>query len=196
MHTLRLATLLAVGTAADSYLDALAQSQGSLPPGVVYAPGSDSFTSPSAASGPGSAYLPISAQLSPAHAQFSLKNYDVSSLIPIGLTIATVLKVILKFLIFKMIVKFIAVICLLLFLPKLEEKPITTTSTTTPAAEEGRHLIIEAITREPKVCRDGDLSCYMWQTLSSVSLESTRQSSKSTLPSTPKQRGNKSTHGE
>ncbi|RZF42298.1 hypothetical protein LSTR_LSTR003916 [Laodelphax striatellus] len=168
MDTLRLATLLAVGTAADSYLDALAQSQGSLPPpGVVYDPTSPALT------GPGSAYLPISAQLSPTHAQFSLKNYDVTSLIPIGLTIATVLKVILKFLIFKMIVKFIAVI----------------------SAEERRQSIIEAITRKPKVCSDGDLSCYMWETLSSVSLEpNSKSASSSKSTSTSKQRENKKTH--
>jgi hypothetical protein len=37
-----------------------------------------------------------------------------------GLGFATLFKIILKVLIFKMIVKFIAVICVLLFLPKLD----------------------------------------------------------------------------
>jgi hypothetical protein len=40
--------------------------------------------------------------------------------LPVGLDFATVCKIILKVLIFKMIVKFIAVICVLLFLPKLD----------------------------------------------------------------------------
>lgn len=49
-----------------------------------------------------------------------LPTFDLSWPIALKLNAFTIAKIILKLVIFKMIVKFIAVICLLLFIPKLE----------------------------------------------------------------------------
>jgi hypothetical protein len=58
--------------------------------------------------------------LSPAYgAPYAAPGYGFKGL-PLGIDFATLCKILLKVLIFKMIVKFIAVICVLLFLPKLD----------------------------------------------------------------------------
>lgn len=136
----KLATLLAVGVAADSYLDAFAHSQSggnSPPPGVV-------FSEPDPHPHPHplhvhNNYLPPAPPSDPWFLPHSLKPIDLSSIIPIGMSIATVLKVILKLLIFKMIVKFIAVMCTLLFLPKLEKEEVMMSTTT---EKPGNHFFL------------------------------------------------------
>lgn len=54
--------------------------------------------------------------------QLSLPSIDFSWPFALKLNAFTLAKILLKLVIFKMIVKFIAVICLLLFIPKLEIK--------------------------------------------------------------------------
>lgn len=137
MESWKLATLLAVGVAADSYLEAFSHSQsgGSLPPqGVVFSDPSPQGHSHHPVSTHNN-YLPIPQNSPEWYVPYSTKPLDLSSIIPIGISVATVLKLILKFLIFKTIVKFIAVICALLVLPKLEKDERTTSTT---AAPEGR----------------------------------------------------------
>jgi hypothetical protein len=57
--------------------------------------------------------------------------------LPAGLDFATLGKIILKVLIFKMIVKFIAVICVLLFLPKLDSGSSSTGERKLPSKDGG-----------------------------------------------------------
>lgn len=80
------------------------------------------YDPPSGLSGPSGAsgLSEYGAPLSPVYgAPYAAPDHGFKGL-PVGLDFATVCKIILKVLIFKMIVKFIAVICVLLFLPKLD----------------------------------------------------------------------------
>jgi len=73
-------------------------------------------TGPTAPSGPSPDNMPFSPTYG---APYAAPDNGFKGL-PAGLDFAIVCKIILKVLIFKMIVKFIAVICVLLFLPKLD----------------------------------------------------------------------------
>jgi hypothetical protein len=73
-------------------------------------------TGPTAPSGPSTDGVPFSPMQA---APYASPDNGFKGL-PVGLDFATLCKIILKVLIFKMIVKFIAVICVLLFLPKLD----------------------------------------------------------------------------
>ncbi|XP_075221373.1 uncharacterized protein LOC142324426 [Lycorma delicatula] len=169
----KLATLFAVGVAADSYLDAYAQSQsgGNLPPpGVVYA---EPNLQPQPVQPVVHNYLPPpQSSQQPWYMPYSLKPFDTNAIIPIGL--ATIFKVLLKLFIFKMIVKFFATLCILMFLPKLmEEEKMMMSSTTTkpeepalpPPEEEAREQIVKAVTTEPPICAENDWPCYLLQSL-------------------------------
>jgi hypothetical protein len=68
--------------------------------------------------------------------------------LPVGLDFATICKIILKVLIFKMIVKFIAVICVLLFLPKLDSGSTSAGDRKLPFSNEGGFKIRHIITFE------------------------------------------------
>jgi len=66
-----------------------------------------------------------------------------------GLDFATLCKIILKVLIFKMIVKFIAVICMLLFLPKLDSGCSSTEDRNFPSKDDGLWFIVCEIRNVP-----------------------------------------------
>ncbi|XP_069687080.1 uncharacterized protein [Periplaneta americana] len=128
-------------TKRDTYLDAYTDSHGSPPefqnvyhepPKVVYTHFPhheppiphfyDSSSDPSGSSGPSGPSAPSTygTPLPPVYgAPYSAPDSGLKGL-PLALNFATLCKILLKILIFKMIVKFIAVICVLLFLPKLD----------------------------------------------------------------------------
>ncbi|XP_026674057.1 uncharacterized protein LOC108630568 isoform X2 [Ceratina calcarata] len=83
-----------------------------LPPHQAYGP-------PASAPAPAPVYVPYGA---PESVHLGLPSIDFSLPFSLKLNAFTLAKIILKLVIFKMIVKFIAVICLLLFIPKLEIK--------------------------------------------------------------------------
>lgn len=112
----------------DTYMDAYADFHSKFPgqkygtpfpsygsPGPHIHPFYDAPSGPSASNGP-SGLLPYGAPLPPIYgAPYAAPDHSFR-----GLDFAILCKIILKVLIFKMIVKFIAVICVLLFLPKLD----------------------------------------------------------------------------
>jgi hypothetical protein len=97
------------------------------------------YDSPSGLSGPTgpSGLSAYGVPLSPVYeAPYAAPDHGFKGL-PVGLDFATVCKIILKVLIFKMIVKFIAVICVLLFLPKLDSGGSSAGDRKLPFSNEG-----------------------------------------------------------
>ncbi|XP_076296053.1 uncharacterized protein LOC143216661 isoform X2 [Lasioglossum baleicum] len=107
------------------FQNSYSQSQ---PPRATYGPPSHSYpTAPHNYSPPQQAYGPPAPVYGAPHGisespTFVLPTIDFSWPFALKLNAFTLAKIILKLVIFKMIVKFIAVICLLLFIPKLEIK--------------------------------------------------------------------------
>ncbi|KAJ9596305.1 hypothetical protein L9F63_012672 [Diploptera punctata] len=92
-------------------------------PATVYGPPSGPATVYGPPSGPNSVYGPPSgppAVYGPPHPPTNGPQNLLSKGLEFGFSFATLCKILLKVLIFKMIVKFIAVICLLLFFPKFD----------------------------------------------------------------------------
>jgi hypothetical protein len=90
-------------------------------------------TGPTAPSGPSPDDVPFSPMYGAPYAAPDNGFKGLSA----GLDFATLCKIILKVLIFKMIVKFIAVICVLLFLPKLDPGSSSTGDRKLPAKDGG-----------------------------------------------------------
>lgn len=71
----------------------------------------------------------------------SLPSIDFAWPLAIKLNALTIAKIILKLVIFKMIVKFIALTCLLFFIPKLESKKEDKDNDDNDDSDDGRRLI-------------------------------------------------------
>ncbi|XP_078038644.1 uncharacterized protein LOC144470922 [Augochlora pura] len=141
----------------QSYQQSYQQSQPqSQPPRASYGPPSHSYLPSSyeylpPQQGEGRAYGPPAATYGVPHVSsetpsFVLPTIDFSWPFALKLNAFTLAKILLKLVIFKMIVKFIAVICLLLFIPKLEIKkkvnrPMNNEDDEDDDDDEGRRLL-------------------------------------------------------
>ncbi|XP_029052780.2 uncharacterized protein LOC114880675 isoform X1 [Osmia bicornis bicornis] len=129
----------AYGPAFNEYYSSEYAGNAYLPPqqgeGRAYGPPSSSYGPPSGPSyGYGNGHATSETQL-------TLPSIDFSWPFALKLNAFTLAKILLKLVIFKMIVKFIAIICLLLFIPKLEIKKGNKGSSNDDEEEEGRGIV-------------------------------------------------------
>ncbi|XP_076165735.1 uncharacterized protein LOC143145851 isoform X2 [Ptiloglossa arizonensis] len=120
-----------------------------LPPQQAYGPPAPAYGPPAPAYGPPApAYGPPASSYGHGHqlevsesSHLGLPTMDFSWPFALKLNAFTLAKILLKLVIFKMIVKFIAVICLLLFIPKLEIKKKKGSMNNDNDDDEGRNLL-------------------------------------------------------